>query len=121
MKISDCMTQPVISISPKEMTAVAARILSRQNIGALPVCEGGTLCGIITDRDLVLRCIAAERNPKYTPIAHIMTPKVRTCKPQDPAKLVAMTMKTHQIHRMPVLDHGQLVGMVTTEDLSKAT
>ncbi len=118
MKILDCMTTPVVSVSPKEMTTVAARILSRQNIGALPVCEGGTLCGIITDRDLVLRCMAAERNPKYTPVAHIMTPKVRTCSPKDPAKLVAMTMKAHQIHRMPVVDKGQLVGMITLEDLS---
>ena len=60
MKIKDCMTKNVISVGASEPVAVAARLMSRYNLGALPVQNAdGRLCGMVTDRDVVLRCVAA--------------------------------------------------------------
>lgn len=61
MKLRDVMTNPVIRINPEESVAVAARTLDRYNIGALPVCgSDGRLCGLVTDRDIVTRCLAGR-------------------------------------------------------------
>ena len=69
MKLREVMTNPVIRIHPDESVAVAARTLTRYNIGALPVCGGdGRMCGLITDRDIVTRCLAAGRPPGATTV-----------------------------------------------------
>ena len=74
MKIKEIMSNKVISVSPEESAAVAARLLSRYNIGALPVCgREGKLRGMVTDRDIVLRCVAAQEDPSRTKISEIMT------------------------------------------------
>ena len=79
MKVKDVMTPRVIRVGPEEPAAVAARMLARYNVGALPVCdENGKICGMITDRDIVLRCVAADRNPEKVPVKHIMTGRVVT-------------------------------------------
>ena len=67
MKLRDVMSNPVIRIRPEESVAVAARTLARYNIGALPVCgSDGRVCGLVTDRDIVTRCLAANRSPSTT-------------------------------------------------------
>ena len=72
MKLRDVMTNPVIRINPEESVAVAARTLDRYNIGALPVCgSDGRLCGLITDRDIVTRCLAAGRSASSTPVRDV--------------------------------------------------
>lgn len=79
MKLRDVMTNPVIRINPEESVAVAARTLDRYNIGALPVCgSDGRLCGLVTDRDIVTRCLAAGRSASSTPVRDVMTAKVIT-------------------------------------------
>lgn len=66
MKIKDCMTKNVISVGASEPVAVAARLMSRYNLGALPVQNAdGRLCGMVTDRDVVLRCVAARRDAEH--------------------------------------------------------
>ena len=68
MTIRDAMTAPAVRIHPKETVWVAARMLERENIGALPVCgSDGRLCGVVTDRDIVTRCLAAGRLPREAP------------------------------------------------------
>ena len=77
MKLRDVMSNPVIRIHPDESVAVAARTLNRYNIGALPVCgSDGRVCGLITDRDIVTRCLAAGRSPASTAVRDVMTSKV---------------------------------------------
>ena len=74
MQVRDLMNPGVVSITPGESAALAARLMSRYNIGALPVCgSDGHLRGIVTDRDVVTRCIAAEEDPAQTPVRDIMT------------------------------------------------
>ncbi len=119
MKIRDLMTNPVIRVSPEESVAVAARTLSHYNIGILPVCGAdGRVCGLVTDRDLVTRCVAAGRNPGQTPIREVMTRNVIAVPPDMDAGVAAHLMGREQIRRLPVMDNGRLCGMVSLGDLA---
>ena len=119
MLVKELMTRDVVSVSPDEMTSVAARMLSRYNIGAMPVCErDGRLHGLITDRDIVLRCVAAEKEPAKTPVRDIMTSRVISVSPEDDAEQAAKLMATEQIRSLPVAENGRLVGVLSLGDLS---
>ncbi len=119
MKIRDVMTGPVIRVGPEESVAVAARTLNQYNIGALPVCGGdGRLCGLVTDRDLVIRCLASGRNPEYTPVKQVMTRNVVSAQPDMDTQEAARIMGQQQIRRLPVMENGKLCGMVSLGDLA---
>lgn len=119
MKIRDVMTGPVIRVSPEESVSVAARTLNQYNIGALPVCGGdGRLCGLVTDRDLVTRCLASGRNPEYTPVKQVMTRNVVSAQPDMDTREAARIMGQQQIRRLPVMENGRLCGMVSLGDLA---
>lgn len=120
MKLRQVMSAPVIRIHPGETVAVAARTLERYNIGALPVCGAdGRLCGVVTDRDLVTRCLAAGRPPGTTTVGEVMTPRVVAARPDMDAALAASLMGREQIRRLPVLEGGRLCGMVSLGDLAE--
>ena len=119
MKIRDVMTDTVIRISPEETVAVAARALARYNIGSLPVCGAdGRVCGVVTDRDLVTRCVAAGRDPGRTPVRAVMTGSVVAAQPDMDTTAVAALMGREQIRRLPVVENGKLCGMVSLGDLA---
>ncbi len=119
MKIRELMSSPVIRIHPEESVAVAARTLARYNIGILPVCgSDGRLCGLVTDRDLVTRCLASGRSPAVTPVADVMTTQILSAKPEMDARTAAAMMGRNQIRRLPVLENDRLCGMVSLGDLA---
>ena len=119
MQVRDIMNPSVVSIMPDESAALAARLLSRHNLGSIPVCgEEGGLRGIITDRDIVLRCVAAEEDPAQTQVKDIMTRNCATVAPADDAREAARIMAAKQVRRLPVLDNGKVVGMVALGDLA---
>jgi len=119
MKIRDVMTNQVIQISPEESVAVAARTLARYNIGALPVCgSNGQLCGVVTDRDLVTRCVASGRAAESTPVRDVMTGRVISAAPDMEIGVAAHLMGREQIRRLPVVEGGKLCGMVSLGDLA---
>lgn len=120
MEVQKIMSAKPISISGEESAAVAARLLSRHNIGALPVCSReGKLRGIVTDRDIVLRCIAPGEDPKHTPVSDIMTRRLVWVDSRDSCDTAARLMASRQIRRLPVQEDGKLVGMVSLGDLAK--
>ena len=119
MKLRDVMTNPVIRIHPDETVAVAARTLTHYNIGILPVCgNDGRVCGLVTDRDLVTRCLASGRSPGNTSVRDVMTTKIISARPDMDASAAAGLMGREQIRRLPVLENGRLCGMVSLGDLS---
>lgn len=119
MKVKELMSRDVVCISPDEMTSVAARMLSHFNIGCMPVCEeNGKLHGLVTDRDIVLRCVAAEKEPAKTPVREIMTNRVICVAPEEEAEAAAVLMAREQIRRLPVAENGRVVGVVSLGDLS---
>ena len=120
MRVSDIMSSQVVSITPDENAALAARLLQRHNIGALPVCSAdGALRGIVTDRDIVTRCIAAESDPEQTKIREIMTRGIATVSPQDDVREATRLMAAEQVRRLPVVQGDQVVGMLSLCDMAR--
>lgn len=119
MKVRDVMSRNVVTVSPDEMASVAARILARYNIGSLPVCdEQGRVRGVVTDRDIVLRCVAAEKEPARTTIREIMSGRVVAAAPDEDAETAARRMAAEQVRRLPVIEDGRLAGVLSLGDLS---
>ncbi len=119
MRIRDLMNQSVVSIDPSESAALAARLLSRHNLGSLPVCgTDGGLRGIVTDRDIVTRCVATEEDPHKVPVRDIMSRNCAVVSPEDDASTAARMMAAKQVRRLPVMEGDRLVGIISLGDLA---
>lgn len=119
MKIREVMTSPAIRIQEDETVEVAARTLTHYNIGALPVCgSDGRLRGVVTDRDLVTRCLASGRLPGQTKVREVMSGSVVAAQPDMDAGVAAHLMGRQQVRRLPVVENGKLCGMVSLGDLA---
>ena len=117
MKVKEIMTPEVIGIREHETVDVAARTLEHYNIGAMPVYGmGGMVAGMITDRDLLVRCVAANRDPSKTTVGQVMTNRFVT--PETDVTMAAALMGKHQIRRLPVMENGKLCGIVSLRDLA---
>ena len=120
MQVRDIMNRSVVSIEPSESAALAARLLARHELGALPVCTGGgRLQGILTDRDIVLRCVAAEEDPLAVPVGDIMSRRCATVPPDADVREAARRMAAEQVRRLPVVEDGRLVGILSLGDLAR--
>ncbi len=119
MKVREVMSDSVIKIHPDETVAVAARALTHYNIGALPVCgSDGKLCGMVTDRDLVTRCMASQRSPEQTRVREVMTVGAISAAPDMDTGVAAHLMGRQQVRRLPVVENGRICGMVSLGDLA---
>ncbi|MDR1669633.1 MAG: CBS domain-containing protein [Oscillospiraceae bacterium] len=122
MRVSELMNANVVSITPDEPALLAARLLSRHNIGSLPVCSlDGKLRGMVTDRDIVLRCVATESDPQTMRVREIMTRGVVSVSPDDDVREAAHKMAHEQVRRLPVVNvSGAVVGMLSLGDMAKS-
>ena len=121
MRVRDLMSKSVVTIAPEESAALAARLLSRHELGALPVCAAdGTLAGIVTDRDIVTRCVAAGEEPGRVPVRDIMSPAPSVITPETPVSAAARLMAQRQVRRLPVVEQGQVVGTLSLGDLARS-
>lgn len=121
MEVRDLMNPSVVSIEPTSSAALAARLISRHNVGALPVCAGDRrLRGVVTDRDIVLRCVAAEEDPAQTLVRDIMTRNCATVSPGDDCREASRVMSVQQVRRLPVVEDGKVVGMISLGDLARS-
>ena len=121
MKVKQIMTENVVSVGQRETVTHAARLMKRGNLGALPVCDDdGRLRGIVTDRDIVTRCVAGDDDPADTPVREIMSRGITTCRADDDADDVLRVMSAGQIRRIPVTDGGRVVGMLSLGDLARS-
>ena len=119
MKVREIMTKNVVRIHPDEPVAVAARTLTYYNVGAMPVCgSDGSVCGMVTDRDLVTRCIASGRDTATTSVRDVMTARVISAGPEMSVFGAAQLMGREQLRRLPVVENGKLCGMVSLGDLA---
>lgn len=119
MKLREIMSGQVVRIRPEEPVGVAARMLAQYNIGALPVCGyDGSLKGLVTDRDIITRCLAAGMDPGKTRVSQVMTARVVTARPDMEVSLASHLMGREQIRRLPIVENGRLCGMVSLGDLA---
>jgi CBS domain-containing protein len=120
MQVRELMNPNVVTVEPESSAALAARLLSRHNIGSLPVCGSDRhLKGMVTDRDIVLRCVAAEEDPAQTPVREIMTRRPASAEPEMACHQAAELMARCQVRRLPVVEGGKLVGIVSLGDLAR--
>jgi CBS domain-containing protein len=117
--VADVMTRGVRTMAPSDTVVQAAQAMDELNVGVIPVCEGQKLVGMVTDRDIVVRGVAQEVDPKTLKLADVMSTNVRCAKEGDDVDDVLSEMATTQIRRMPVVDGRQhLVGIVTLGDIA---
>lgn len=120
MRVSDLMSSNVVSLAPEDTVTHAARMLERHNLGALPVCGAdGKLRGIVTDRDIVLRCIASENPPEEMRVREVMTRNIVSVAPGDDVRAATRLMASEQVRRLPVVDGQKIVGMLSLADMAR--
>jgi len=118
MKVAEAMTRDVRVASPDETICDAACAMATLDAGALPVGEENRLVGMITDRDIAVRAVAARKGPD-TPIREVMTQDVKYCFEDDDLDHVAANMSDLRVRRLPVLDRDKrLVGIVSLGDIA---
>jgi CBS domain-containing protein len=117
-KISEVMTSEVQVVQPDDTLQDAAAMMAEQDVGALPVCDGSRLQGMITDRDIAVRAVANGRDSD-TPVREVMSEDVIWCSEDDDTQDVLGRMGDRQIRRIPVVDANRnLVGIVSLGDLA---
>jgi len=118
--ISEVMTRDAETLAPKDSIRHAADLMDRLNVGALPVCDGSRLVGIVTDRDIVVRAVAIGLEPA-TPVEDVASGPVEYCFEDDDIDEAEYKFASSQIRRLPVLDREKhLVGMVSIGDVATA-
>jgi CBS domain-containing protein len=116
--IRDIMTTEPICVASSTSIYEAAKLMRDKNIGDVIVEDGGEVCGILTDRDIVVRGVAARQNLEETPIADICSPDVIVAHPDDDVDAAIQMMHTKAIRRVPVVENGRPVGVLSLGDLA---
>jgi CBS domain-containing protein len=119
-QIADVMTRNVKVLAPTDSIRRAAECMDELNVGVVPVCDGERVIGMITDRDIAVRAVAAGKSADSTPVSDVMSEHVRWCYDDQPVDEVMDEMCDAQIRRLPVIDHEHhLVGIVSLGDMAE--
>jgi CBS domain-containing protein len=118
--VADVMTSDPYVVSREASAVEAARMMDEQNIGSVPVVDGNRLVGIVTDRDIAVRVVAAALDPNRTTVGEIATANLHSATPDESIDEVYERMAVWRVRRIPVVDgdgDGQIVGMLAQADL----
>jgi CBS domain-containing protein len=119
MLLKEIMTSTVDVISRDAKAAEAALEMKYLDIGAMPVCDGERLCGMVTDRDLVVRVVAKGLDPKQVHVSDATSSEVFFCYEDEDLEKASQVMSQKQIRRLPILSRAKkLVGIVSLGDLA---
>jgi len=116
--VREIMTADPEQVDADAQVHEAALVMRELNVGAVPVTSGGQVCGIITDRDITLRVLAENRNPAEVKVRDVATSSIVTTAPDTDVADAARLMAEHQVRRLPVVEGGRLVGMLSLADVS---
>lgn len=119
MIIKDIMSSYVVTVGTTDTVSSVAKLMSKHNIGAVPVTDGDTLKGIVTDRDIVLRCVATGGDINSSKIGDIMTDATTCISPTQDVTDAVHLMAEQQVRRIPVLENGKIQGIVTLADIAR--
>ena len=114
------MTTEPTTVEPKATLGEVATLMKQQDCGSIPVIEGGRLIGIVTDRDIVVRGVAAGKDPKTQRVSEVMSSNPVTIGPDDDVADAEKKMADRQIRRLPVVEGGKLVGIIVTAQIARA-
>lgn len=123
MQARDFMCEPVMCCTPQTSLADVAKLMAEYDCGAIPVLEseqGSRLAGILTDRDIAVRCVAKEKDPTRITAGDIMSMPVFTVTPETAEEELVRLMEEHQVRRIPVVDeNGICCGIVSQADIAR--
>jgi CBS domain-containing protein len=117
-KVRDIMTKVPVQVRPQTAVADVAKLMLRQDVGDVLVMDDNGLRGLVTDRDLVIRVLADDRGPE-TPVGSVCSENLVTLSPQDDVDRAVALMRAHTVRRLPVVENGIAVGVVSLGDLAK--
>ncbi|MFE6834834.1 CBS domain-containing protein [Streptomyces sp. NPDC057705] len=118
-RVHEVMTKNPVTVDKLTSLAEAARVMRDADIGDVLVVDGGRLCGILTDRDLVVRAMAESRDPAETTVQAVSSSAPVTVRPDDKVDHAVDLMRRKALRRLPVqTEDGDLVGVVTLGDLA---
>lgn len=120
MKVRDIGVKETYCASPSTSLSEVASMMKKDDIGIVPICEVKKLLGVITDRDIVIRCVAADVNPRDCNAREFMTAPAKTVSSFTELEEAAVIMGREQIRRLPVVEGGNLVGMISLGDIAIA-
>jgi CBS domain-containing protein len=121
MKVREAMAETVTSASPADTVADAARAMREEDAGFLPVLDGDRLVGVLTDRDIVVRVVAERADPSEVSAGDVMSANVQTVAPDADLSDAAKLMSDGEVRRLPVVEGGRLVGVLSHGNLVQAT
>src|SRR5918999_3813353 len=117
--IRDAMTSNPRGVETSTSIVEAARLMKSEDVGPLPVVEGGRLVGMVTDRDIVLRVVAEGKDPQSSTVGEIASRDLVTVDPQQDLDEALRLMAQHQVRRLPVVEEdGRLVGILAQADVA---
>ena len=117
-KARDIMTKGADYADASTTVLEVAKKLAAEDYGSMPICDGDTLQGMITDRDIVVKVLAQGKDPATTKVIDLIQGEVVTIGADDSVEEAARTMAEHQVRRLPVIDGTKLVGMLAQADLA---
>lgn len=119
MKVKECMCTQISCVNPETNLTDVAKLMKNQHVGCLPICDTNKqIVGLVTDRDLVLRGIACNKDANTTPVSDIMTTEIYTVTPNENVENATKTMCDCQVKRIPVVENNQMVGILTLGDIA---
>jgi len=118
MKVRDIMTPQVEAADYNTSLVQVAEMMKRENVGSIPVCKQDELQGILTDRDIVIKAIAEGKDLGSILASEVMSTQLVSVEPEADIHEAARLMSDHQIRRLPVVENGKLIGMLSLGDLA---
>lgn len=116
--VRDVMTTSPVLVRPDQTVGEVAKLMREKDIGAVLVTDNAGTTGLVTDRDIVVRVLADDRGPD-TEVSAAATPAPLALRPEDPVESAVETMRAHAVRRVPVVQDGQAVGIVSLGDLAQ--
>lgn len=118
--VKDVMTPGVVAVRPDASLVEAARLMREQDIGDVVVADGQHVVGLLTDRDITVRAVADGVDPQTVSAQAVCTPNPLTVSPGDPVTQAVALMRARAVRRLPVVEDGLPVGMVSLGDVAEA-
>lgn len=120
MRVKECMCNNLVKATPKTSVAEAAKLMNSNQIGCLPICStDDRVVGFVTDRDIITRAVAHNKDCNNTKLSDIMTINVIKTTADTDVKEAADIMANNQVRRLPVLEDGKVIGVLTIGDIAQ--
>jgi CBS domain-containing protein len=118
-KVREVMTDNPRCVTPETLVSEAARLMKSEDVGSLPILEGEKVTGVITDRDIVIRAVAEEKDPRGMPVREVASRELVTIRPDEDLSEALKLMASYQVRRLPVVDEDNtLVGVIAQADIA---